>query len=72
MKSQGWDGEYTLVEEKNETPVSKGAVFSPGTIEGGKAPHKPSSTGSVYLKPDGDRHHHQYYPSVIGAKWKKV
>lgn len=33
-------------------------------------PHKPSSTGRVYIRPvDGEGADREYFPSVIGAKW---
>lgn len=33
-------------------------------------PHKPGSTGRVYVRPIGeDRGGGEYFPSVIGAEW---
>lgn len=38
------------------------------TVTGMREPHKPSSTGRVYVKEGA--HEAQYFPSVIGASWK--
>jgi hypothetical protein len=32
-------------------------------------PHKPASTGRVYVRPLGGTYETGYYPSVIGAEW---
>ena len=39
-------------------------------LEGGREPHKPSSSGFVWLRSiDGRGTSREFYPSVIGAKW---
>jgi hypothetical protein len=37
-------------------------------LTGFKEPHKPSSTGRVYVKAEGAQYGNEYFPSVIGAK----
>jgi hypothetical protein len=32
-------------------------------------PHKPASTGRVYIQLDGSRASREFFPSVIGAEW---
>lgn len=40
-------------------------------LEGGCEPHKPSSTGRVYLMSLCERRvHREFYPSVINAEWR--
>lgn len=34
-----------------------------------REPHKPSSTGRVYITPEGGGGQRELFPSVIGAKW---
>ena len=39
-------------------------------FEGGREPHKPSSTGFVWVRSiDGRGMAREFYPSVIGARW---
>lgn len=41
-------------------------------VEGSEEPHKPSSTGRVYLMSLCERKvHRTFYPSVINAEWRK-
>lgn len=39
------------------------------TIDGGKAPQKPSSEGKVFVHHSGNQFKNQYYAGVIGAEW---
>jgi hypothetical protein len=32
-------------------------------------PHKPASTGRVYIQFDGTTYAREFFPSVIGAEW---
>lgn len=42
-----------------------------GTIESFSAPHKPSSTGRVYVHIHGEsKYAREYFPNVIDADWK--
>lgn len=38
-------------------------------VTGGAAPHKPSSTGRVFLT-DEDGAFHSFFPSIVNAKWE--
>lgn len=40
-----------------------------GILKGWAEPYKPSSTGRVYVKLDGDDHDSSFFPSVIGGEW---
>jgi hypothetical protein len=39
-------------------------------ITGGRSPHKPSSTGKVWVK-DTKGNSAEYYPTVFDMKWEK-
>lgn len=39
-----------------------------GTIKGGRAPHKPSSTGRIWLEEWSS----EYFPTVVNAKWVRA
>lgn len=41
------------------------------TVLGGSAPHKPSSTGRVYVEHDTG-YRGEFFPSVIGADWREL
>ena len=81
MISQGYDGEYKLVDAETGVTLMRGVTVTSGNndlyrLDGGKAPHKPGSTGRVYVtlmdygaSPGSQR---EYYPSVVGAKWVKI
>lgn len=49
----------------DQARTSKGSLV---TISGGRAPHKPSSTGKVWVTHFGG-HMAEYYPRVVGCKW---
>lgn len=64
MTKQGW----VLINEKTEQPVAIGEkIVSFRGLEaillGGSPPHKPSSSGKVWVE------NAEYYPSVFGLKW---
>jgi hypothetical protein len=64
-----------LVYEATNKPVQIGddaETFrgEPVVVLGIVKPHKPSSTGRVYVKPaDNSGCGQEFFPSVIGAKW---
>lgn len=39
------------------------------TLTDAREPHKPSSTGRVYVRKEGAKYGREFFPSVIGAKW---
>ena len=57
-----WDGDAAEPVLKNAKAASfRGEVH---TITGGRAPHKPGSTGKVWTSDEGE-----YYPGVFDMKW---
>ncbi len=70
ITSKGYDGEqWKLVDAQLGMGINEGTACSDfrGDVEeivGGRAPHKPSSTGHVHTASGGD-----YYASVFGLKW---
>lgn len=74
ITSKGYDGrEYTLAYEFDSVPAkldtalaaSDGAEFM---LVGGRAPHKPGSTGRVWVT-NADLATLEFYPGVFGLKW---
>jgi len=74
ITSTDWEEkDNTLVFEKNMKPVCMGQkVRSRGTyvVTGGRAPHKPSSSGRVYVKEVGKSGWgREFFPNVFNMKW---
>jgi hypothetical protein len=74
ITSTDWeDKENTLVFEKNLSPVCVGQKVrnrDSYIVSGGRAPHKPSSSGRVYVKTvGGDRMGREFFPHVFNMKW---
>tara|TARA_B110000967_G_C18901607_1_gene575802 strand:+ start:3497 stop:3748 length:252 start_codon:yes stop_codon:yes gene_type:complete len=41
-------------------------------VEGGTPPHKPSSTGRVWVRlPDNSTWNEEFFPSVFGMEWRE-
>ncbi len=38
-------------------------------LEGGAPPHKPSSTGRIYVRREGSDYSDSYFPSVCDLEW---
>lgn len=58
--------------DKDGNEVKEGAALTtfrgePCKLLGGQPPHKPSSTGLIYVEIDGEAN--GFYPSVCGLKW---
>lgn len=75
MQHVARDG-WALVRSDTKAPVCRGDAVTSGrgesaTVEGGAPPHKPASTGRVYVveAPDGSRFAREYFPSVFGLEW---
>ncbi|NDF15536.1 hypothetical protein EB061_09470, partial [bacterium] len=68
-----WDDkEVMLVFEKTLKPVCIGQKVKDfrgdyAVVTGGRAPHKPSSEGKVWVREGTSER--EYYPSVFGLKW---
>jgi hypothetical protein len=64
-----------LVNQKTGAPVKTGDIVADfrgerWVLEGGREPHKPSSSGFVWVRSiDGRGLSREFYPSVIGAAW---
>lgn len=73
ITSTGHDGrKWLLIDEVTRRSVKEGEVLKDfrgdaDTIVGGAAPHKPSSTGRVYVESGAS-----FYPSVFGLVWTRV
>lgn len=56
-----------LVKEGDKVQAGDGETL---TVEYFRPPHKPSSSGKVSVSDSrGESYQHEYYVSVIGAKW---
>ena len=74
--AEGHDGTYTLT-RKDGKPVAVGDIVTDFrgenyALKGGKAPHKPGSTGSIYLSPPGEDSVHSGYPGVCDLTWVRA
>ena len=61
--------EWVLIDKESNEPVLKNAKAASvrgevHTITGGRAPHKPGSTGKVWTSDNAE-----YYPGVFDMKW---
>jgi len=69
--------DWVLVhEETNKQAVLGSSLTSfrgePTTLMGGMPPHKPASTGRVWVKDaDSFPNAREFFPSVFGLKWVK-
>ena len=66
-----------LINTTTREPLQLGDIVE--TFRGERAillgmaePHKPSSTGRVYIQLDDSRASREFFPSVIGAEWVNV
>ena len=70
--STGYNGtRWLLIDQTTQRSIRQGDMRpdfrgSRSIIEGGKAPHKPSSTGRVWA--DG----REFFPAVFNCVWVKV
>jgi len=59
-----------LVKDKNIPILFNEVISKDGAIiDGGRAPHKPSSEGFVWIKSNNNYVTTEYYPSVFNLKW---
>ena len=67
-----------LINKTTGQPVKTGDIVQDSTgqrwvLEGGREPHKPSSSGFVWVRSiDGRGLSREFYPFVIGAEWVNV
>lgn len=70
---------WTLVRSDTKAPVNRGDAVVSGRgehaiVAGGSPPHKPASTGRVYVREQSDidnnsEYSREYFPSVFGLEW---
>ena len=71
-------GIMKLVNQNTGAPIKTGDIVRDfrGTrwiLEGGRPPHKESSSGFVWLRSTDERRlSREFYPFVIGAKWESA
>lgn len=64
IESTNYAGQRCVLVGKSGRPLKVGSRVRGMVVTGGSAPHKPDSSGRVYVK--GDR---EYFPGVVGAEW---
>lgn len=78
IKMTGFDQDYVLIDEQTGTAVAMGAEYGLSgityKIEGGRAPHKPGSTGRVWVRRASEKAfvgitQHEWFPNVLDLKW---
>lgn len=73
MKDPFKTDQWVLVDVEG-CDVSLGQIFytfrgEEVELTGGRPPHKPSSTGRIYVEPFGGGPTSEYFPSVCNLKW---
>ena len=73
ISKQGW----ILVNANNERVVEKELVTTKDgenwIVEGGVPPHKPSSTGRVWVSLlSNPKHNRDFFPTVFNLKWQEI
>ena len=74
--STGYNGRDFILVNKRKEPVSANTVHSDFrgdtvTLTGGRAPHKPSSTGRVYVRLSNGVYG-EFFPGVIDLVWVPI
>ncbi len=74
IRSKDYAGrECVLVHVKTGKPLLKDGLFTlddqPVRITGGRAPHKPGSTGRAYVTYTVMGAEREFFPGVIDAQW---
>ena len=78
IKQQGHDGTYVLVDDPSQMPVAIGeevcsqdghGMTTAYKLEGGRAPHKPGSTGRIWVRESPEHHQCEYFPNVCNLAW---
>jgi len=63
-----------LIDQATGRPLTTGQLVTTSrgeqvSVKGGRAPHKPSSEGKVWVNEPGFPMGSEFYASVIGAEW---
>lgn len=77
IKRQDWEQRTCLlVCGRTGEPVAIGDMvdsrFGPARVVGGSAPHKPGSTGRVYVKHQDAEYSREFFPPVFNLTWRRV
>ena len=68
--SAGFDGNYVLCDEATKARIGTGTTRNGFRgnyrIDGGRAPHKPGSTGKVWTDKG------EFFPGVVNAVWLRI
>mgnify|MGYP001169385359 FL=1 len=68
---------YKLVHQLTEKDVWQNELVQDRdgqnyVVKGGMPPHKPSSSGRIWVADITNTHNREYFPSVCGLKWTQV
>lgn len=70
---QGWDGDYILLHTVTQEPVKVNEEYLYHDVKlrcnGGRAPHKPASTGRIYMHNESAGIIHEWFPNVCDMVW---
>jgi len=74
IKGQNYEGVDMVLRFESGKRVEIGDVVNmrdgdTATVTGGSAPHKPGSTGRIYVRMSGVSTEMPFFPSVCGARW---
>ena len=74
ITSKNWANKECVLIDNQGNKVVVGQIFTTeeGTIyslTGGKAPHKPSSTGRIYVKTPNYEYGREFFPGVLDLQW---
>lgn len=74
VTGKDWAGKVrTLVYAQDGAPVCTGDLLVSSEnyiVTGGSAPHKPGSTGRVYVTSVGHPGAHEFFPGVFNLRWE--
>ena len=76
IRAVGWTSDFFALVDSDGFPVVAGQVVTDfrgekHRVEGGRAPHKPESTGRVSVYRGRTTLVNEFYPSVFGLRWVK-
>jgi hypothetical protein len=57
------------VQKRDVVNLNEGGVEVAHVVTDIRKPHKPGSTGRVYIQAADEQYSHEFFPSVIGAEW---
>lgn len=73
ITSTDFNGHQRVLKFKGGAAVERGAILpNGGKVEGGVAPHKPGSSGKVWVTNMGCSFTAEYFAHVHGMEWAEV